>query len=396
MQLWQILLTVFISLAFGMALALVLVKILARRRGLDNQAVLEQVKNAFAGLSQEALARNTDELIKHAKAQGELASKDLESKKALIDQTLGQMTLRLEAVKTLMQSLETDRAQKFGQLAQHLQTTGQQTAELTRVTDSLRKALAGSKTRGQWGERMAEDVLRMAGFVENVNYVKQKAIDAVGTRPDFTFLLPRGLTVNMDVKFPLDNYVRYLNAGSETDQQRFRAAFLADVRNQIKSLLGRGYINPQQNTVDYVLMFIPNEQVYAFIQEQDQSVVDEALTKKVVFCSPLTLFAILAVIRQAADNFALERASDEILSLLSQFHKQWGLFKEGLEKMGRRIADAQREFQNLETTRTRQLERPLEEIERLRTERGLSSATDRPEPVLPPAPAEQFSSDRQD
>ena len=392
MQLWQILITVFVSLAFGAVLALVLVKLLARQRQLDGQDVLEQAKNAFAGLSQEVLSRNTDELIKHAKAQGELAAKDLESKKSLIDQTLGQMTTRLEAVKTLMQSLETDRAQKFGKLAQHLQSTGQQTAELTRITDSLRKALAGSKTRGQWGERMAEDVLRLAGFVENVNYVKQKAIDTVGTRPDFTFLLPRGLKVNMDVKFPLDNYVRYLQAESETDQQRFRASFLADVKNQVKSLLGRDYINPQQNTVDYVLMFIPNEQVYAFIQEQDQSIVDEALTRKVVFCSPLTLFAILAVIRQAVDNFALEQASNEILSLLGRFHRQWGLFKGGLEKMGQRIEQAQKEFRSLETTRTRQLERPLEEIERLRTERGLSAANDQPEP----APAEQLSSDRLD
>ena len=392
MQLWQILTTVFVSLAFGAVLALVLVKLLARQRQLDDQAVLEQAKNAFAGLSQEALSRNTDELIKHAKAQGELAAKDLESKKSLIDQTLGQMTTRLEAVKTLMQSLETDRAQKFGKLAQHLQSTGQQTAELTRVTDSLRKALAGSKTRGQWGERMAEDVLRLAGFVENVNYVKQKAIDTVGTRPDFTFLLPRGLKVNMDVKFPLDNYVRYLQAESETDQQRFRASFLADVKNQVKSLLGRDYINPQQNTVDYVLMFIPNEQVYAFIQEQDQSIVDEALARKVVFCSPLTLFAILAVIRQAVDNFALEQASNEILSLLGRFHRQWGLFKGGLEKMGQRIEQAQKEFRSLETTRARQLERPLEEIERLRTERGLPAADDQPEP----APAEQLTSDRLD
>ena len=30
---------------------------------------------------------------------------------------------------------------------------------------------------GQWGERMAEDVLRLAGFVENVNYVKQTQLD---------------------------------------------------------------------------------------------------------------------------------------------------------------------------------------------------------------------------
>ena len=27
--------------------------------------------------------------------------------------------------------------------------------------------------RGQWGERMAEDIIRYAGLIENVNYLKQ-------------------------------------------------------------------------------------------------------------------------------------------------------------------------------------------------------------------------------
>lgn len=395
MEAWQIVLTVFVGLALGLVLTLILFKLLAHQRQLDSRTFLEQLKNTFAGLSQQVLSNSTDELIKHAKAQNEAAAKDLESKKALIDQTLGQMTIRLEGVKTLMQSLEKDRAEKFGQLAQHLRNTGEQTVQLTRVTDSLRKALSGSRTRGQWGERMAEDVLRLAGFVENINYLKQKAIDSIGTRPDFTFLLPRGLKVNMDVKFPLDNYIRYLQAQTEAEGERFRTAFLADVRNHTRNLLGRDYINPQQNTVDYVLMFIPNEQVYAFIQEQDQTIMDQALEKKVVLCSPLTLFAILAVIRQAVDNFALEQASNEILSLLGQFNKQWGLFKEGLERMGRRLADAQREFQVLETTRTRQLERPLEKIEQLRTERGLPASPSTEESPLPPPRAEITGSEHQ-
>ncbi|GAG89496.1 unnamed protein product, partial [marine sediment metagenome] len=145
----------------------------------------------------------------------------------------------------------------------------------------------------------------------------------------------------------------------------------SDVKNQSKGLVGREYINPEQNTVDYVLMFIPNEQVYAFIQEQDSSIMDQAMAKRVIFCSPLTLFAILAVIRQAVDNFSLEQTSNEMLTLLGQFYKQWELFKDSLETMGNRITGAQEEFERLSTTRTRQLEKPLEKLEQLRSEREL-------------------------
>ncbi|MEK6617899.1 MAG: DNA recombination protein RmuC, partial [Nitrospirota bacterium] len=268
------------------------------------------------------------------------------------------------------------RVAKFGELTSQLRATSEQTAVLEQTTNTLREALASTKARGQWGERMAEDVLRLAGFIENVNYVKQKTIQGVGSRPDFTFLLPRKLTLNMDVKFPLDNYVRFLEAKSEPEKTKFRNDFLRDVKSRIKEVTTRDYINPEQNTVDTVLLFIPNEQIYAFIHEQDGSILDDGIKNGVVFCSPLTLFAILAVIRKAVDSFSLEQTSNEILSLLGEFKKQWGEFLGKLELVGKRIGDAQREYEALTTTRRRQLEKPLNRIEDLRVQRGLPVATD--------------------
>ena len=147
---------------------------------------------------------------------------------------------------------------------------------------------------------------------------------------------------------------------------------MRDVKARLKEVTTREYINPEQNTVDYVLLFIPNEQIYSFIHEQDSSILDEGLKNRVIFCSPITLFAVLAVIRQAVDNFALERTSNEILSLLGIFKKQWGEFVKKLELLGKRIEDTQKEYELLTTTRRRQLERPLNRIDDLRTQKGLS------------------------
>jgi len=272
--------------------------------------------------------------------------------------------------------------QKFGELASQLKTAGEQTTALLQTTNTLREALASTKVRGQWGERMAEDVLQLAGFIENVNYFKQKTIAGDGTRPDFTFPLPGNRKLNMDVKFPLDNYIKFLEADSEGEKVRFRNDFLRDVKARVKEVTTREYINPEQNTVDYVLLFIPNEQIYAFIHEQDSSILDEGIKNKVVFCSPITLFAVLAVIRQAVDNFALEKTSKEILSLLGTFNKQWRQFLEKLELVGKRIGDAQKEYEVLTTTRRRQLERPLNKIEYLRTYHKLPVAPDEEETSL--------------
>ena len=59
-------------------------------------------------------------------------------------------------------------------------------------------------------------------------------------------------------------------------------------------------------------MFIPNEQVYAFINEHDRLLLDDALRNRVILCSPITLYAILAVIRQAVENFNLEKTTEQI------------------------------------------------------------------------------------
>jgi Uncharacterized protein conserved in bacteria len=345
------------------------------KRKLDLEAVLGHVKASFGSLSLDALSKSTEEFLKLAKAkldsEREVSEKDLGAKKALIDQQLQRMSTELESVTKFMQELEKDRVEKFGVLASQLKTAGEQTAALVQVTATIREALASTKVRGQWGERMAEDVLKLAGFVEKINYLKQKSIEGASSRPDFTFLLPNNLKLNMDVKFPLDNYLKYLEAQSEVDKAMYRTAFLRDVKARTKEVTTREYINPDDNTVDCVLLFIPNEQVYAFIHEQDSSILENGIKNRVVFCSPITLFAVLAVIRQAVEHFALEKTSREILSLLGRFKKQWDEFCNKLETLGKRIEDTQKEYGVLMTTRRHQLEKPLDKIEFLRTQWGL-------------------------
>lgn len=368
--------TLVAGVAIGLLAAFVLRFVSESHRQADRDAVVEGMKASFGSLSLDALSKFLELAKAKLDSEREANVKELDAKKGLIDQQLERMTSELNKVSTLVKDLEKDRVAKFGELTSQLRATSEQTAVLEQTTNTLREALASTKARGQWGERMAEDVLRLAGFIENVNYVKQKTIQGVGSRPDFTFLLPRKLTLNMDVKFPLDNYVRFLEAKSEPEKTKFRNDFLRDVKARIKEVTTRDYINPEQNTVDTVLLFIPNEQIYAFIHEQDGSILDDGIKHGVVFCSPLTLFAILAVIRKAVDSFSLEQTSNEILSLLGEFKKQWGEFLGKLELVGKRIGDAQREYEALTTTRRRQLEKPLNRIEDLRVQRGLPVATD--------------------
>lgn len=341
----------------------------------ERQMIIDYLKSSFSSLSFDALNKSSEQFLKLA---NETLSKQLQSgsltlneKKGLIDQTLKTMKDELTSVQDLVKTIEKDRVQKFSTLTEQIQQANKVTKELSDSTSQLRNALASSKARGQWGERMAEDILRLSGLKEGINYLKQKALQTTGTRPDYTFLLPNDLSVNMDVKFPLDNYSAYLNSETDEEKKKYKDIFLRDLRNRIKEVTSRDYINPDENTVDYVLVFIPNEQIYSFVMEHDSNLIDESLKQKVILCSPITLYAILAIIRQAVDNFSLEKKASMIIALMNSFHKQWEKFIESLEKMGRRIDDAKKEYDVLMSTRRTQLEKPLMQIDELRQESGI-------------------------
>ena len=192
-----------------------------------------------------------------------------------------------------------------------------------------------------------------------------------------TFLLPGDRVLHMDVKFPIDNYVRSIEAESPAEADVATASFLRDVRQRIKEVTTRAYIDPE-TTLDEVLLFIPNESVYSFIHQHDPGMIDKALAQRVVLCSPFTLFAVLAVIRQSTDQHQIARTGDEILECLTGFTTQWSNFSDQLDMVAKRFDSAQKAFDDLAGTRRRALQRKVDAVDELRTRRGLP---DRIEPA---------------
>jgi DNA recombination protein RmuC len=309
-------------------------------------------------------------------AAAKLASADLAAKKDIIDTRLdqvhGEMRNELSKLTDLVNALGKTSAEKFGAVETSLKAHAEGAAAVAESAQALRTAIANPQARGQWGERMAEDVLRMAGFVENTNYFKQTQIDGATGRPDYTFPMPKDHALYMDVKFPMASYLRYLEADTDAERETHTKKFLSDVRMRVKELAKRDYGNTgNQQAVDSVLLFIPNEQLTSFIHEHDPGLLDDAMKQQIVMCSPLTLFAFLGVIRQAFDNFMIEKTSDQILQLIGKFGTQWTNYSDQVDKVKKRFEAVDKEFEALAGTRRRALERPLRELDGIRQERGL-------------------------
>jgi DNA recombination protein RmuC len=334
------------------------------------EAVVAQAGNAFVAEREHTLRAAVESAtsVATSKLQDSMTagSRELDLRSRSFEQQVTHIADALGTLGGLVQSLQKERAEQTGSLVAQLEQVTRTQQSLAEHTDHLRQALASPKQRGQWGERMAEDVLRAAGFREGVSYRRQTAIEG-GTIPDFRFLLPRDLELRMDVKFPVDNYLRVLECDADADRARHTKAFVTDVRNHVRGLAGRGYVD-HRDTVDCLLLFIPNEAVYAFLHESDPDIVDVALGQQVVLCSPSTLFAVLAVVRRSVEQFQLERRSDEILRCLGGLSAEWDKLVGAIDKVGRQLDQAHKSFHDdLNGTRRRVFQRALDQIESLQS-----------------------------
>ncbi len=315
-----------------------------------------------------------------------LGHQKYEASTSIIEKQNAELRGEMKRIEKMMSEFQEKTAGQHGMLVNQLEEAAKATGQLQQTAGSLREALGSTKKRGNWGERMAQDVLTHAGMKEGLNYRVQKGIES-GGRPDFTFLMPHEMVLHMDVKFPADNYLSYLEADGVDNgaATHFRKQFIKDARARVKELAERRY-HEEENSVDTVVLLIPNESIFAFVQENDPELMDIALRSKIVLCGPSTLMAVLQVVRQAMDNFMLERQSTEILECLTGFRKEWSKYSDALDKHGKHMTQAMNSFEALAGTRTNVLQRNLDKIDRLQAASpavvAVTSSTKQSEPDL--------------
>lgn len=345
----------------------------------------EELKGQFASVSAEVFQNATDQFLKLAESRLSTervkAGADLEEKRRSVETTVEALQKKLESYEKLMKEFERERSEKYGSLEAQLKEAAQSTQELQTSTEKLNSVLSNSRTRGQWGERMAEDILKAGGLVENIQYVKNRAQDTVATRPDFTFRLPDNHKLHMDVKFPFDNYLRMMNASSEEDVARYKADFLKDVKARVKEIRNRSYVNSEEQTLDYVLLFIPNEQVYGFVMENLPGYIDEALAQKVVLCSPFSLYAILSVVRQSFENFHFSQATRDLVKFVGAFRQAYDKFKTRFEKLGEQLDKTSKVYEDITGPSYKMLDQAVARIEKVKDSGPLKN-TESEESVL--------------
>jgi DNA recombination protein RmuC len=273
-----------------------------------------------------------------------------------------------------------------------LEKTGEIKSSITGVdqqTRNLISVLNNNQSRGQWAEFQVEDLLEIMEYKEGLHYQTQKRMSS-GTIPDFTFYLPENKTINMDSKFPLTNYMELAKLNrdleDETLDELARKEITESIRNKNKEFLDKaiktkiddtssreGYISAEEGTVDFVLMYIPLENLYHFLLTSEigasrTPVIQYAFSKKVILVSPQTLMAYLETIRHSMKLFSLQTDTKNILATHEKIKVEIRKFIESFDDVTKRLDQTVKSFEALKTTRVNKLEKSFEELDSVNKE----------------------------
>jgi len=212
---------------------------------------------------------------------------------------------------------------------------------------SLQEILRAPKLRGGLGEFFLGDLL--AQILPPDHFTTQHAFQS-GEKVDAVIRLGDSL-VPVDSKFPLENFKRMLEGGTEDEKAKARRQFVSDVKKHIDAIASK-YILPDEGTYDFALMYIPAENVYyeTIIKDDsagsDKGLSQYALAKRVIPVSPNSFYAYLQVIIMGLRGMRIEERAKEIFQDLSRLRGDFSKFRDEFDLLGKHLGHAQSSFQS--------------------------------------------------
>jgi DNA recombination protein RmuC len=291
-------------------------------------------------------------------------AQDLESKHRTVEELVRQLQEGMKTHQQEIRLLEQDRIKKFSELTTTLDFHRQQTDELKISTQQLASVLSNNQARGEWGERIIEDILQSNGLIEGVHYARQTRQESSSLRPDVTLLLPNKRNVPVDVKFPYAAIQKMATAETAALRNSFEKQFISDVKVKVSKVAE--YIDSTQNTLDYAILFVPNEMIFSYINQKFPELVDDAIRQHVLIVSPFTFLIVARTVMESYRNFMIGDKLKDVVKSVDEFVKEWQQFRLKFEKYGRSLDTLRSDYEELTGTRVRQMEKKIGKIEGLR------------------------------
>jgi DNA recombination protein RmuC len=306
----------------------------------------ERLSSSFKALSAEALQSSMSQLTELARAQLQAvqteARGDLDKRQQAVEQLVAPLKEQLGRVDSQLLRLDQERRESRGQMSAQLRTLAETSERLRTETSALVTALRKPNARGQWGQMQLRNVVESAGMLKHCDFVEQHSYagEEAMLRPDMVVNLPGGKQVVVDAKSPLQGVLDAHEARNEAEREQFLRDHARLLRKHVKALADKAYWSRLDTTPDMVVMFLPGESLLGPALDADPTLMQDAMSQRVLIATPTTLLALLYSVAYGWQQERVAESAQEMSELGRELHGRLVRLSGMLAKLGTRLTSA--------------------------------------------------------
>jgi DNA recombination protein RmuC len=255
----------------------------------------------------------------------------LDSRQVAMDSAVKPLNDTVARLESHLREVERERQKALGSLGEQLQT-------LTRETGSLATALRSPQARGRWGEITLRRVAELSGMIRNCDFLEQQSRDGDNgrIRPDMIVQLPGGRSLVVDAKVPLTAYLDAMSAKDEAARKVALQRHAQQLAEHVKQLSSKQYWGQFQPAPELVVLFLPGDHLFSAALEQNPALIEDAIAKKIVIATPVTLISVLKGIAYGWKQEQLENA-EQIRRVAVEFYDRVQTVQQYYADTGRQL-----------------------------------------------------------
>jgi len=156
--------------------------------------------------------------------------------------------------------------------------------------------------------------------------------------------LPGGKHVVVDAKAPLQGVLDAYEARDEDERERHLRDHARLLRKHVKALADKAYWDGLDSAPDFVVMFLPGEHLYGAALEADPSLIEDAMSRRVLIATPTTLVAMLRAVAYGWQQERVAESAQAISELGRELHSRLVKLSGLISTLGSRLNSAVRAY----------------------------------------------------